>query len=454
MPCGCRINPSKRGSIPGEKPSFSSGRNTLWRSRRRITIDSPCTGAIVIHALDDALQRRRHAVVGPVDRLDDRVGRAHDDPDAEAGRLREVVDDDWIQRIRGGDRQHAALDAHRADRVLAQVLRREIFDDRQGRRQLVAGEIGEVLLLRERPEHVVVLDGAERDEGLADPLARGPGAHQRLLHDVGGGQPFTNQDLAEPAEKPCDAHAMLPSMLAYLAFVAVAAVADFAGALLVTTVHQKGLAPLRYFVAGGAGFMLAAAFVRMLPESARVPHAFLFVLVGYFGVHLFEHTVAPHFHFGEETHHAELLRPSAGYLAVLGLGVHTLFDGVAIAAGFMIGTTLGVLLFLAVLVHKLPEGFTVASIMLASGHSRARALGAAGLLSALTVVGALATAFVARHPVGYALALSAGVSIYVAASDLIPEVNREGGPALGWTVFGGLVLFAVADWFLSAFVAH
>ena len=48
-----------------------------------------------------------------------------------------------------------------------------------------------------------------------------------------------------------------------------------------------------------------------------------------------------------------------------------------------------------------------------------------------------------------ALALSAGVTIYVAASDLIPEVNREGGPALAWTVFGGLVLFALADWLLA-----
>ena len=157
-----------------------------------------------------------------------------------------------------------------------------------------------------------------------------------------------------------------PSMLAYLAFAAAAAAADLAGALLVTTAHQKGLAPLRYFVAAGAGFMLAAAFVRMLPESVQVPHAFLFVLIGYFGVHLFEHTVAPHFHFGEEIHPEALLRPSAGYLALLGLGVHTLFDGVAIAAGFMIGP-LGTLLFIAVLLHKLPEGFTIASIMLAGG---------------------------------------------------------------------------------------
>ncbi len=231
---------------------------------------------------------------------------------------------------------------------------------------------------------------------------------------------------------------MLPVMLAYLAFVAAAAVADLAGAVLLTTVHQKGLAPLRYFVAGGAGFMLAAAFVRMLPESAQVPHAFLFVLL----------------HFGEESHPEALLHPSAGYLALLGLGVHTLFDGVAIAAGFMIGPSLGVLLSVAVCLHKVPEGVTIASIMLAGGQSRATAIGAGALLGVLTIAGAVATRFVAAHHVGYALALSAGVTIYVAASDLIPEVNREGGPALGWTVFAGLVLFAVADWLVSPLGAH
>ena len=100
------------------------------------------------------------------------------------------------------------------------------------------------------------------------------------------------------------------------------------------------------------------------------------------------------------------------------------------------------------------EGVTIASIMLAGGQSRATAIGAGALLGALTIAGAVATRFVAEHHVGYALALSAGVTIYVAASDLIPEVNREGGPALGWTVFAGLVLFAVADWLVSPFGVH
>lgn len=238
-------------------------------------------------------------------------------------------------------------------------------------------------------------------------------------------------------------------MVAYLLFTAAAAAADLAGALIVVGAHRKGLAPLRYFVAAGAGFMLAAAFVRMLPEAAHVPHAFLFVLVGYFGVHLFEHTVAPHFHFGEEVHPEALLAPSAGYLALLGLGVHTLFDGVAIAAGFMIGPALGAILSIAVFLHKIPEGFTIASVMLAGGRSRAAAVAAGATLGVLTIAGAVATSFVAERHVGVALALSAGVTIYVAASDLIPEVNRDGGPALAWTVFGGLVLFALADWLLA-----
>src|SRR5436309_2257379 len=243
-------------------------------------------------------------------------------------------------------------------------------------------------------------------------------------------------------------------MVAQLAAASVAAAADLAGTLIVTSAHKAGRAPLRYCVAAGAGFMLATAFVRMLPESASDPHAFFYVLVGYFGVHLFEHTVAPHFHFGEEVHGDVLVKRSVGYLALFGLSVHTLFDGVAIAAGFMVGEALGGLLFIAVLLHKLPEGFTIGSIMLASGRSARAAMAASATLGAATIAGALLTTLIARDHVGPALALSAGVTIYVAASDLIPEVNREGGPGLAWTVFAGLLFFGAADWLLARHGAH
>ena len=55
---------------------------------------------------------------------------------------------------------------------------------------------------------------------------------------------------------------------------------------------------------------------------------------------------------------------------LLGLAIHTFFDGVAIASGFLVSTWLGVVIFLAVFLHKLPEGFTVASVVLASGQGR------------------------------------------------------------------------------------
>jgi ZIP family zinc transporter/zinc and cadmium transporter len=207
---------------------------------------------------------------------------------------------------------------------------------------------------------------------------------------------------------------------------------------------------LKYFIALGAGFMLATALLEMIPESLKLrgdhesfffrdtSTVFLLVLGGYFLVHFFEHTLAPHFHFGEETHQEEISHAHASYAALLGLGIHTLFDGVAIASGLLVSTSLGVLIFLAIFLHKLPEGFTVASLMLASGQSRRAAFVSSVILGGATLLG-MALMFALRSTVQDALPLSAGVTLYVAASDLIPEVNRE--PAFGMAV---LVFLGVA----------
>ncbi len=198
---------------------------------------------------------------------------------------------------------------------------------------------------------------------------------------------------------------------------------------------------LNYFIALGSGFMLAAAFLEIIPESLRLAgeSALLFVLIGYFLVHFFEHTLAPHFHFGEETHVEEMIHHHAGYTALLGLMIHTFFDGVAIASGFLVSGWLGWVIFIAVALHKLPEGFTVASLMLASGQSRKIAFSSAAALGGATMTGVLLMSLL-KGQVGYALPLSAGVTIYVAASDLIPEVNREPGIRMAFVVFLGLAL--------------
>ena len=196
---------------------------------------------------------------------------------------------------------------------------------------------------------------------------------------------------------------------------------------------------LRYFIALGAGFMLATVLLEMVPQSVRLrgENALVYVLVGYFVVHFFEHTLAPHFHFGEETHTAEMAQAHASYAALLGLVIHTFFDGVAIASGLLVSARLGILIFFAIFLHKLPEGFTVASLMLASGQSRRAAFVSSAILGAATLAG-VGFMYALRTQVSAALPIAAGVTLYVAASDLIPEVNREPGVRTALLVFIGV----------------
>lgn len=201
---------------------------------------------------------------------------------------------------------------------------------------------------------------------------------------------------------------------------------------------------LRYFIALGAGFMLGTAFLEMLPESIALagPKAPLLMLAGYFLVHFFEHTVTGHFHFGEETHAEAFAERRRGYSVLFGLAIHTFFDGIAIASGFLISGWLGWIIFMAVILHKVPEGFTASSIMLASGRSKAVAWAASGALGLATVAGVLTMTFFTRS-LNAGLPLSAGVTLYVAASDLIPEVNKEPGITMALAVFLGVGLLVV-----------
>ncbi|HEX5832224.1 MAG TPA: ZIP family metal transporter [Pyrinomonadaceae bacterium] len=251
-------------------------------------------------------------------------------------------------------------------------------------------------------------------------------------------------------------------MTSILLFGLLAAGANVVGGLVLVQsgVHRLGERFLKYLVALGAGFMLAAVFIEILPASISiwtnkapgssaseaVLGAMTLLLAGYLLIQLVEHTIAPHFHFGAETHPESFMRPSAAYTAVGGLWIHTFFDGVSIASAFLVNFKVGLLVFIAILLHKMPEGFTVASIMLASGRSPQKALLATAAIGAATLAGVIGVALLDERmsdAVRYALPFSAGVTLYVAASDLIPEVNHkeERNPTVSIVVFVGVALF-------------
>jgi ZIP family zinc transporter/zinc and cadmium transporter len=239
---------------------------------------------------------------------------------------------------------------------------------------------------------------------------------------------------------------MHPIVLSVLLGLTAAAANVFGGAIIVQRHWERSY--LKYFVALGAGFMLATAIMEIIPTSLelRGKSAAFLVLVGYLIIHFFEHTVTPHFHFGEETHSDEFVQGHKGYSVLIGLLIHTFFDGIAIASGFIVSNWLGWIIFLAVFLHKIPEGFTVASVMLASGRSRGFAWGSSMLLGAATLAGVLTMALL-RQEVSFGLPLSAGVTIYVAASDLMPEVNREPGARMALVVFLGVGFLFLLDQF-------
>lgn len=229
-------------------------------------------------------------------------------------------------------------------------------------------------------------------------------------------------------------------------FALAAGLGNVVGALAVVRRLRQGLSLIETFVAFGAGFMLSVVVLEMLPEAMKGGEsAAFFVLAGYLAVHLAQHVFVPHFHYGEETHE---VGPGTGVSALLGLSLHTFFDGVAIASGFLVSGELGWLLFLAVLLHKLPEGVAIASITVAGGHSHQRAVGAAAALGLLTVLGVMATG-VAAPLATHGLAISAGVTLYVAASDLVPEFQAKHGLRLPIAFFGGAVTF-----FLTRLLLH
>jgi ZIP family zinc transporter/zinc and cadmium transporter len=227
-----------------------------------------------------------------------------------------------------------------------------------------------------------------------------------------------------------------------LLYALAAAAANLLGALTVTTGAQRGRRALDLMLALAAGFLISVAFVDLFPEAIRQTgeQAAVVALAGYLLVHLTQHTIAKHFHFGEETH---AISRVVSLSALAGLLLHTFVDGVAVASGARVGDAFGLLVFTAVVLHKLPEGLAISSVFIAAGASKRAALGAAGLLGVATILGVLATAYVAplaRH----GLALAAGVTLYVGASNLVPEFQAKPGWKVPASFFAGCALYVAA----------
>lgn len=235
----------------------------------------------------------------------------------------------------------------------------------------------------------------------------------------------------------------------------IAASAEFLGGFLLS---RRTSWPARfqlYLLALGAGFMLALTFLKLIPTAYELAagETFLLVLLGYAMLHFFEHTIVGHLHFGEEVHTEAMTSRIAGLSAFFGLAVHAFFDGLSIAVGFTHTYAVGVLISIAILLHKFPEGLTMGSIMVSARFSRSAIVRSSLGLSIATMAGVLVYLVlpgISDVWLGRILALSGGTLIYVGASDLIPEINKAENRIPPIIVFGGILLYYLTERLMEA----
>ena len=219
-----------------------------------------------------------------------------------------------------------------------------------------------------------------------------------------------------------------------------AAAANLVGALLAT--RLPGGAVL--WVAFATGFLLAAVLLDMFPASlAGNANAPLLALTGYLGLHVLE---------SKARHHGllaagfdERQRPAAA--AIIGLMLHAAVAGAAIVAGTRIGGPLGISIAAAISFHKVPEGAAVAALLLSRGHRRSRALAAGLAVGAATLLGGLATLALPGWS-DQVLPIATGVTLYVAASQLLPDLIHDIRPRDSVALLAGAVIHALSSHWL------
>lgn len=180
---------------------------------------------------------------------------------------------------------------------------------------------------------------------------------------------------------------------------------------------------LLVLVSFASGALLGGAFFHLIPESFSALDESVFIAV-VFGIMVFfflEKSLWRHCHERECPIH-----PFA-YLNLLGDGIHNFIDGVTIAASFIIDNSLGIIITIGVMMHEIPQELGDFGVLLYGGFSKTRAI-CFNLLSALiAIAGGLATYFFFNilPNINYILAFAAGGFIYIATTDLIPELHKE-----------------------------
>lgn len=200
------------------------------------------------------------------------------------------------------------------------------------------------------------------------------------------------------------------------------------GAVFLVIKRNTFEALITYTLALSSGILLGAVFFDLIPESYTVigEKSYTALIVGIISFFALEKFI----HWHHEIKEDRVEKPVA-YLTLIGDSVHNFLDGTIIAVAFLTSVPLGITTTLAVIAHEIPHELGDFSILIYGGFGNAKALWY-NFLSALTAV--MGTVFVfifsqsVLHIAPYLVGFAAGNFLYIAASDLIPELHKKHAP--------------------------
>ncbi len=188
-----------------------------------------------------------------------------------------------------------------------------------------------------------------------------------------------------------------------------------------------------------AGLLITIALAHMLPE-ANLEKNYLYAVTGFGIFYLIEGLTRSGSCANTE---CEKEHKSGGVIAFVGLSFHALVDGVAMGVGFGASTALGVLIAIAIMVHKAPMGFTLTGILNSKGLARVQILLLLIIFAFLTPLGALLSGLfitIKFSIIQSALAFSGGTFLHISVSELLPDVHRDGDKRILLYVVAGILV--------------
>lgn len=206
--------------------------------------------------------------------------------------------------------------------------------------------------------------------------------------------------------------------------VLMSSLATFFGGLIIRASTDRTKAALTITIGITAGFLLSLGFLSLMPEALSSEVGGLsnlkWIVLGSLLLFFIEHIISPHFHLGDSS---QSLSPSNALIFLLALSIHSLMDGITLAVARNAGIYLGFVVALGLILHRLIEGMSLATVLKQAKYKEEYVLFAPLLLSVSFILGYFGVHFL-QLPVGPLLGFICGVTIYVGATEMLPELRH------------------------------